>query len=124
MHMALIGALGGEEMTPNRHPPGTERRKGEFQSLRKYQQLKEKGEEPSGLVRLKACAPSSAGKYASALTVPGPQLPSSPGREWVTVSWRWRGCGQPWCVSESPSSLPWPVASLLPDQCDFRPGMT
>ena len=40
------------------------------------------------------------------------------------MSWRWRGCGQPWCVSESPSSLPWPVASFLPDQCDFRPGMT
>lgn len=40
MHMGLIGTLGGEEVTPHCHPPGTERRKGEFQSLKKYQQLR------------------------------------------------------------------------------------
>lgn len=55
--MGLIGALGGEEVTPNRHPQ-VQREGRRVSSLRKYQQLKEKGEEPSGLVRLQACAPS------------------------------------------------------------------
>ena len=44
MHMGLIGALGGEEVTPHRQPPGPERRKGEFQSLKKYQQLRRRVE--------------------------------------------------------------------------------
>ena len=64
MYMRLIiGDLRGEEVIPT--PPQVQREGRESFKVLKIPAVKDKGEEPSGLVRLKACGPRNAGKCLS-----------------------------------------------------------